>query len=570
MARPVRKQRAPVSGPSSYEHPSDYAKYNVAIYARLSVEDNGKSSDSIESQIEYLENFISKDLSMHKAGVFIDNGFTGTNFERPEFQRMVEAARNGEINCVVVKDLSRLGRNYVETGEFLEKICPFIGLRCIAVNDGYDSDVPSNNAQLTASLSNIINDLYAKDISRKVFSALQTKMEKGEYIGDWEKYGYLKDPDNKNKLIVNPETAPVVQQIYQLRSEGLSYSGINRKLNEMGVPSPGQYKANRGIVTNNNQKERKILWNKHIITDILKDITYIGHLAQRKTTQCLHAGIPLQRVEEGSWILAYNTHEAIISQELFDKVQEINRAAAEKAKANHGKYDYLPKEKNIYGSKLMCADCGARLKLHRSFNTGKDKVYFTFNCPSYGEHGSIACSNHAKRKADLDEAVFAAVRAQLNLFMDTAQIVESLLKKKQAVKKDRHRRHNSRLLEKRITSTRAAISALYIDMKDGLLTNEEYLVQKNKYQHQIILLEQQINEFNQEKTESPDDLIGSTHWAMIVKKYADATELSKDLLDACVESIKLHDDGSLAITFRYGQELEKLRNTAERLSEEVA
>lgn len=350
MARTSRKQQTSLS-----QSRSEQSKlYNVAIYARLSVEDNGKDSDSIESQIEYLEDFIEADSTMRKVAVYIDNGFTGTNFMRPEFRRMIDAARMGDINCVVVKDLSRLGRNYVETGEFLEKVCPFLNLRFIAVNDNYDSAAMSSNDQLAASLSNIINDFYAKDISRKVYSALKTKMENGEYIGAWEKYGYLKDPDNKNKLIVNPETAPVVQQIFLWRSEGMSYMGINKKLNELGVLSPGQYKAERGIVTNNNQKKRKILWNKHIVTDILKDITYVGHMAQRKTTQCLFAGIQYSRVDENEWIIVHNTHEPIISQELFDKVQEINNKTAATSRANSGKYDYLPKAKNIYGAKLVC------------------------------------------------------------------------------------------------------------------------------------------------------------------------------------------------------------------------
>ncbi len=333
MARTSRKQQ---KTPLSQSRSEQVKLYNVAIYARLSVEDNGKDSDSIESQIEYLEDFISKDPTMRKVSVFIDNGYTGTNFMRPEFQRMIDAARVGDINCVVVKDLSRLGRNYVETGEFLEKVCPFIGLRFISVNDNFDTESVTSNSQLAASLSNIINDFYAKDISRKVSSALRTKMEKGEYIGAWEKYGYLKDPQNKNKLIVNPETAPIVKQVFQWRSEGMSYMGINRKLNEMGIPSPGQYKADRGIVTNNNQKSRKILWNKHMLTEILKDICYLGHIAQRKSGQCLYAGVPFSHLDESEWIIVYNTHEPIIDQELFDKVQEINRAAVATSKANHG------------------------------------------------------------------------------------------------------------------------------------------------------------------------------------------------------------------------------------------
>ncbi|MCD8016538.1 MAG: recombinase family protein [Oscillospiraceae bacterium] len=567
MARTSHKQQKPLLSLS----PFGQAKfYNVAIYARLSVEDNGKNSDSIESQIEYLEDFIANDPTMRKAAVFIDNGFTGTNFMRPEFQRMIDAARHGDINCVVVKDLSRLGRNYVETGEFLEKVCPFIGLRFIAVNDNYDSEAASNNSQLAASLSNIINDFYAKDISRKVYSALKTKMENGEYIGAWEKFGYLKDPANKNRLIVNPETAPIVQQIFLWRSEGISYMGINKRLNELEIPSPGQYKANRGIVTNNNQKNRKILWNRHIITDILRDITYIGHMAQRKTTQCLHKGIQFSRVNETDWIIAYNTHEPIISKELFYKVQEINRAASEKAKANIGKYDNLPKEKNIYGAKLVCADCGARIKLHRSFSTKKDKAYFTFNCLTYGEHGTAGCSSRAKRKADLDEAVFQSIRAQMNVFMDTANIIKSLLAEKQAANKGAARKKTKASLNNRIKSLCSAISTLYIDMKDCLLTDEEYLMQKEKYQAQIAELERALGEMNRDETDTEENLIGTKKWAVIVAEYSEATELSEGMLKACVEMIKVCADGSLEITFNYMQEFKELLATTERLRRDVA
>jgi len=567
MARTSRKQQNLSLSQSFSEQTKTY---NVAIYARLSVEDNGKNSDSIEGQIEYLEDYIASDPTMRKAAVFIDNGFTGTNFMRPEFQRMIDAARLGDINCVVVKDLSRLGRNYVETGEFLEKVCPFLGLRFIAVNDNYDSEATTNNSQLAASLSNIINDFYAKDISRKVFSALKTKMEKGEYIGAWEKYGYLKDPNNKNRLIVNPETAPVVQQIFLWRSEGMSYMGINKKLNEMDIPSPGQYKADRGIVTNNNQKKRKILWNKHIVTDILKDITYIGHMAQRKTTQVLHKGVPFSRVNEEDWVIVHNTHEPIIEQELFDKVQEINRATAEKAKANSGKYDHLPKEKNIYGAKLVCADCGARIKLHRSFNTKKDKVYFTFNCPTYGEHGNTGCSSRVKRKAELDEVVFQSIRAQMDVFMDTAYIIKSLLAQKQALNKGAARKKTKASLNAKIKSIRSSISTLYVDLKDGLLTDEEYLMQKEKYQAQIIELEHTLGELNRDETDTEETLIGTKKWAAIAEEYSNATELTEGMLNACVELIKVHADGSLEITFNYMQEFKELLETTERLKKEVA
>ena len=346
--------------------------------------------------------------------------------------------------------------------------------------------------------------------------------------------------------------------------------GINKKLNEMGISSPGQYKADRGIVTNNNQKKRTILWNKHIVTDILADITYLGHLAQRKTTQCLYAGVQYSRVGEEDWVVVHNTHEPIISQEVFDKVQELNRAAAERSKANSGKYDHLPKEKNIYGAKLVCANCGKRMKLLRSFSTKKDKVYFSFACPTHDEHGDIGCTCKRKKKADLDEAVFNAIRTQMNVFMDSASIIRSLLAQKQAINKGTARKKNKASLNAKIKNLRSSISTLYIDMKDGLLTGEEYLMQKEKYQAQIAELEHTLSELTRDEAETEEQLIGSKNWAAIVAEYSEATELTEGMLTACVELIKLHTDGSLEITFNYMQEFKELLETTERLRKEVA
>ena len=362
--------------------------WRTALYVRLSVEDNGKDADSIENQIALLESYVFGCPDLSKAGLFVDNGCTGTNFHRPQFQQMMEAVQAGVIDCVVVKDLSRLGRNYIETSQFIEKICPFYGLRFIAVNDGFDTAAVTDTAQLSMALSNIVNDYYAKDISRKVTSALQTKMEQGDYIGNYAPHGYCKDPENKNHLVVDPETAPVIRQIFQWRSEGVSYMGINRRLNEAGIPSPGQYRLEHGIETNNNRKGRPVLWNKHMVTEILKNVVYIGHLAQKKGSQCLYAGIPYHITSVDEWIVVEHTHEPIIGAELFETVQKINRESAERSKANSGKYAYLPREKNIFGKKLTCAECGAVIKLHRSFSRLRDKAYFMFKCPTYAEHGS--------------------------------------------------------------------------------------------------------------------------------------------------------------------------------------
>ena len=452
----------------------------------------------------------------------------------------------------------------------MEKICPFFGIRFIAVNDGFDTATAEASGQLSVSLSNIINDYYAKDISRKVSSALRSKMENGEYIGAWEKYGYLKDPNNKNQLIVNPETAPIVKQIYLWRSEGMSYMGINKKLNDSGVLSPGQYKANRGIVTNNNQKSRTILWNKHMVTDILKDITYLGHLAQRKSGQCLYAGIPFQRTDEQDWIIVENTHEAIIEQELFDKVQAINNEAAAKSKANSGKYDHLPKAVNIYGKKFTCADCGSIMKLVRSFSTKKDKVYFTFKCPTYAEHGTRACNAKKMRKADLDEAVLATIHAQLDLFVDMQDSLHKLLEMKKAMTNHSKQRDEVKSLKKKLDHKKGLFGGLYRDLREGLIDDDDYAQTREVILADIKRLEQQIAELEGTSERFQEQLRGEKEWMNLVKKYRNATEVSAEMVDAMIQSMKMNEDCSLDITFNHMDEFKAIYNTIETLRKEVA
>ena len=544
--------------------------WRTALYVRLSVEDNGKDADSIENQIALLESYVFGCPDLSTAGLFVDNGYTGTNFHRPQFQQMMEAVQAGVIDCVVVKDLSRLGRNYIETSQFIEKICPFYGLRFIAVNDGFDTAAVTDTAQLSMALSNIVNDYYAKDISRKVTSALQTKMEQGDYIGNYAPHGYCKDPGNKNHLVIDPETAPVIRQIFQWRSEGVSYMGINRRLNESGIPSPGQYRLEHGIETNNNRKGRPVLWNKHMVTEILKNVVYIGHLAQKKGSQCLYAGIPYHITSEDEWIIVEHTHEPIIGTELFETVQKINRESAERSKANSGKYDYLPREKNIFGKKLTCAECGAVIKLHRSFNRLRDKAYFMFKCPTYAEHGSKGCSDVKMRKPDLDIAVFSLIKAQMAVFVD----MESTLKRLLAVKTGKVEQGRSaskrRLLQQKLENKKSILSGLYVDYKEGLLSRQDYLFTRESVDADIRMIETELAEQESASSQTHDLLAGEMKWQYMVRNYQNATELSPEMVEAFVETIKLHQDGSLDIKLNYMDEFAALMDACEHIRKESA
>ena len=564
MARVSRKRRVLPQNETASR------TWRTALYARLSVEDNGKEADSIENQIALLESYISGCPDLSRVDLFADNGYTGTNFHRPEFHRMMEAVQSGVIDCIVVKDLSRLGRNYIETSQFIEKICPFYGLRFIAVNDGFDTAAVTDTAQMSMALSNIVNDYYAKDISRKVTSALQTKMERGDYIGNYAPHGYCKDPDNKNHLVIDPEAAPVIRQIFQWRAEGVSYMGINRRLNEAGIPSPGQYRLEHGIETNNNQKGRSVLWNKHMVTEILKNIVYIGHLTQKKGSQCLYAGIPYHITGEDEWIVAEHTHEPIISQELFEAVQKINRESAERSRANSGKYAYLPREKNIFGKKLTCAECGAVMKLHRSFSTKRDKAYFTFKCPTYAEHGSKGCSDVKKRKADLDVAVFSFIKAQMAVFVDMEHTLQSLPAANTGGVEQGRTGSKRRLLQQKLENKKSVLSGLYVDYKEGLLSRQDYLFTRERIDSAIREIEAELAEQERAASKTRGLLTGETKWKHMVQNYQDAAELSQEMVEAFVETIKLHKDGSLEIKLNYMDEFAALIDACEQIQKESA
>ncbi len=541
--------------------------WNTALYIRLSVEDNGRDSDSIENQQRILESYMADRPFLKKVAVFADNGYTGTDFLRPAFQEMMEAVQEGSVNCILVKDLSRLGRNYIETSQFIEKLCPFYGLRFIAVNDHYDTETITSEGQLSASLQNIVNDYYAKDISRKVTTALQGKMERGDYIGNYAPYGYQKDPNNKNRLLVEAETASIVRMIFRWRAGGLSYMGINKRLNDMAIPSPSQHKLHQGVETNNNKKGRTILWNKHMITDLLKNMVYIGTMAQKKGSQCLYAGIPYHLTEEDEWIVVQHTHEPIIEESLFEKVQRINQEATSKQKANVGKYDHLPKEKNLYGKKLTCAHCGAIMKLHRSFSTKRDKVYFMFKCPTYAEHGTRACSDVKMRKLDLDEAVLAFLQSQMELFVDMDNAVRHLQSAKKKQKKATACRQEIQNLKQKLAQKKSALNSTYIDLKEGLLSQEDYVHHRRILTEDIQALEHQLSQIMGER--KPEQL-QETNWKALVERFYDGRELTSEMIEAFVQGIKLKEGGSLEITLSYADELTALKALCEKLRKEIA
>ena len=546
------------------------ALWDAGLYGRLSVLDNGKADgEPIESQIAIIEQYVAGHPELKIVERYIDNGYTGTNFDRPNWERMMTDVRSGRINCIIVKDLSRLGRNYIETGRFLERICPKLGIRFISVNDNYDTAEIKSQDEFAASLKNIVNDYYAKDISLKSGSALKAKRQRGEYIGSYAPHGYLKDPSNKNHLIINPETAPVIQQIYQWRAEGLGYGTITRMLNERGIPSPGRYRFEHGIVTNNNKKGSSLLWNRHALTDILRNIVYIGHLAQGKCTASLARGIPVHRTPESEWDIVYHTHDPIITEELFNQVQEINRSRADVYNANYGACSHLSKGDNPYRERLVCADCGTQMKLYRNLSKNHKKAYFTYICPTYEEHQELRCTKKTIRSNDLDAMVLKTLKIQMELFCDAQQVLERLSKKQP--KFPAHTEENElQQLEQQVKRKQGYATSLYADYRTGLLTREEYTFARGKYQEEVAALQGRISQLQERLNLTSQVSDCAKSWMALIEQYKSAEIVSRELVTAFISEIRLSADGSIKVSFLFQDELSRIRAHCKAVESEVA
>lgn len=298
-------------------------RYQAALYIRLSKEDGGKiNGNTVENQKALLLDYLSEKSEISLYDIYIDNGYSGTNFERPMFQKMMEDIKAGKVNCIVVKDLSRFGRSYLEVGNYIEKIFPILHIRFIAVTDHFDTCcLKGIDDDFMIPLKNIINEIYAKDISRKICSALELKKKAGYYNGGLAPYGYKKSKINK-KLEVDEETAEVVRYIFRLRAEGNSYCGIGKILNEKGIQSPSAYRYEKGMIKDS--KKKNVLWKKYAIENMVRDEVYIGNMVRGKTKSALYKGERRHHVPRDEWIIIKDTHEPIISQDLYDCVQTVN------------------------------------------------------------------------------------------------------------------------------------------------------------------------------------------------------------------------------------------------------
>ena len=557
MARTSRKAAVIETEPALPEK-----VYHAAIYVRLSVEDNKRTGDgeSIAMQQYMLEKYIAQQPDMMLYGVYSDNGESGTGFARPGFEHMMDGVRKREIDCIIVKDLSRFGRNYVETGYYLEKIFPYLGVRFVAVNDHYDTENEKEGNELVISLKNLVNDLYAKDISQKIHSSLSTKRKNGEFLGAFPPYGYLKSPEDKHKLVIDPEVAPVVREIFGWRLAGDGINQIARRLNDRGLPSPSFYHYQRG------HKKKKpegaaAIWQAQIVKRMTANLVYAGHMAQGRTKKSLCEGTPKTKVSREEWIIVRNTHEALVSQEVFDQVQELVEKRRQRSVSLRGKYQTT---ENVFKGLLVCADCGTKMIRYKSVSKAGTARY-TFLCRIYAENLSgLGCTKKSIGEPELAEAVFLALQVQIDLALDLEKTLEQLQGQCNFQKKCRKLSEQIEKVQQKARRNAALRSTLFESYCDHTLTEEEYLSMKAGYDREAKELSKELNQFEKEYKRYTYDLSPQNEWIVSLKKYQKEKVLTRKILKELVKSISISKHHEIGITWNFQDEFARLAAEAER------
>lgn len=534
--------------------------YKTAGYARLSVEDSGKpGADTIEGQKALLTGYIENQPDMELCGLFCDNGRTGTDFERPQFEKLMDAVRRGEINCIVVKDLSRFGRNYKETGNYLERIFPFLGIRFVAVNDSFDTLTAERTQDgYIVPLKNLINEVYSKDISKKSGSALETKQRNGEFIGAWAPYGYRKDPESKNHLVMNVELAPVVRQIFAWRAEGVSVMQIARRLNDAGVLSPSAYLYETGEVKT--EKYKGVLWNSFSLKNLLSHPVYLGHMVQGRKKQSFYEGKSQTYTPESEWKIVRNTHEAIIDEAIFDKVQAIAKQKSDEYHAHLGKFSYLEHSGNILQGLVYCPNCMKPMVRYKNVSHGK-KLWYTYICPGHANDPK-KCPFVSIREDELTEVVFTTIRTQISLAADLDRIIRQL-NSEPAYKKSRTDAQSKLEAARRtLKRSQSLYDGLYQSYVEQLMTEQEYVTLKARYKAEADEAERLIAVLEQEQQTSKA-FTPENRFLVEFQTFNGAEALSSEMAHALVERIYVDANRYIDIRFRYRDEYKTILDYVE-------
>ena len=519
--------------------------WNATLYLRLSRDDGDKEeSNSITGQRELLRDYIRNRPEFHEYAVRIDDGFTGSNFERPDFKKMMEDVKEGRTDCIIVKDLSRFGRNYLDAGEYIEKIFPFLGVRFIAVNDNYDSLAGKNASDdLIIPFKNLINEAYCRDISVKVRTQLEIKRKSGQYIGAFAVYGYMKDEADKNRLVVDEYAADVVRDIFKWKLEGMSPQDIAARLNQSGILSPMEYKKSLGMKFATSFKANpQAVWSANAVLRILKNQVYIGVLTQGKETTPSYKVRKRVTKPEDEWTVIPDSHEAIIRREDFDSVQKVLSLDTRRS----------PEDSNVqlFSGMVFCGECGASM-VRKTVPSG-NKKYVYYVCSAHKQDKS--CSSHGIRDAALEEVVLETVKQYIRdvvdlddllAMTDTAPLRTAEAQKVQR-QLDKKRSEHERLQK--------LLMSLYENLADGIIDREEYARFKQSYTERAAECEKQMDALQESLVQIKEHGGEHREWMAQFRKHQNITELERSIAVALIDRILIYKDNRVEVHFRFEDE----------------
>lgn len=537
------------------------AKYKAAMYIRLSyTDDRAVESDSVGNQRRLIENFVANYPEIEVVAEKIDDGYSGILFDRLAFKEMMQEVSEGTINCVIVKDLSRLGREYIETGRYLRRVFPAYGVRFIAINDNIDTAKENAGDDLAVSVKNIMNDAYCRDISIKTRSALDVKRRNGDFVGAFTVYGYLKSEENHNRLEVDPYAANVVQNIFRMRLEGSSTLHIAEELNRLCILSPLAYKKNKGLpCAKGGYADREdCKWSATTIIRILKDETYTGVLVQGKQGTPHYKLKTLEQRPDSEWVKTPNAHEAIILKEDFDLVQRIRGLDTRT----------VPNKKTVYlfSGVLICGCCGGRMTRKTVRSNGKEYNYYY--CPIGKKHG---CTSPTMIK---ESTLIDCVREILKGQIDNVASLEAFLFSvdQQRINQQLASEYGEQIAanEQQLEKVSEFKARLYENLVQGILTKEEFSFLKGKYSSETDRLRSAISDLKDKLTDVLENRSERNRWMSHFQQFSTLEDLDRKVIVQLVQSITVLDKKTLTIRFNYEDEYKKALAIANQARQERA